>query len=66
LNGLTLKTTLILEMTKGLGDPDPLPSELNIPDNHLQYALTWFGLAIVLLVIYLRYHYLRGRLKFTR
>jgi surfeit locus 1 family protein len=61
-----LKSTLILEATTRVGEPEPLPSALNIPDNHLQYALTWFGLAIVLLVIYLRYHYLRGRLKFTR
>jgi surfeit locus 1 family protein len=63
---VTLKSTLILEATQRVGEPEPLASELNIPDNHLQYALTWFGLAIVLLVIYLRYHYLRGRLKFTR
>ena len=28
----------------------PLPGKLvvNLPDNHLQYAITWFGLAVVL------------------
>ena len=28
---------------------------LDIPNNHLDYALTWYGLALVLLVIYLLY-----------
>ncbi len=30
--------------------PEPLPSD--IPNNHFQYALTWFGLAAALLAIY--------------
>jgi surfeit locus 1 family protein len=64
--GVTLKSMLILEATKRVGDPEPLPIEFNIPDNHLNYALTWFSLAIVLLVIYLRFHHMRGRLKFGR
>ena len=62
--GVRLKTTLVFEMTKRFGNPEPLPSMLNIPDNHLNYALTWFALAAVLLVIYFRYHFVRGRLKF--
>jgi len=64
--GITLKSRLILEATKRQGDPEPLTTELNVPDNHLNYALTWFSLAIVLLVIYLRFHYVRGRLTFGR
>lgn len=28
---------------------------LDVPNNHLDYALTWYGLALVLLVIYLLY-----------
>jgi surfeit locus 1 family protein len=37
---------------KGLGPaPAPLPSE--IPNNHLQYAVTWFGLAAALAGVYL-------------
>jgi len=27
--------------------PDPLPVTVNIPNNHLEYAVTWFGLAVV-------------------
>lgn len=65
--GLTLKSKLIFETTtKTEGGPEPLPSALNIPDNHLQYAITWFGLAIVLIVIYFRLHIVSGRLRFSR
>jgi surfeit locus 1 family protein len=31
-------------------DPAPLP--LHIPNRHLEYALTWYGLAAVLLGVY--------------
>lgn len=65
--GLTLHRTLLFEaLTRTPGGPEPLPTRQDIPDNHLSYALTWFSLGVVLLVIYLRYHYVRGRLKFTR
>ncbi len=32
-------------------------------NEHLQYAITWFGLAAVLLGVYLAYHVSRGRLR---
>lgn len=65
--GVTLLRPLILESTTAVeGGPEPLPSHVDIPDNHLGYALTWFSLAVVLLVIYLRYHVVRGRLRITR
>jgi surfeit locus 1 family protein len=64
---LKLASTLILEAaTRTDGGPEPLASELNIPDNHLQYAITWFALAVVLVVIYLSVHASRGRLKVGR
>ena len=40
---------------------DPLP-----PERHLGYALTWWGIAIALLVIYLVYHASVGRLRFGK
>lgn len=65
--GLALASTLILEATTRVeGGPLPLASELNIPDNHLQYAITWFALAVVLVIIYLSFHAARGRLKVGR
>jgi surfeit locus 1 family protein len=39
---------------------------VDIPNNHLQYALTWFGLALVLIGVYLAYHWSLGRLGFRR
>jgi surfeit locus 1 family protein len=37
---------------------------IDLPNNHMQYAITWFGLALGLLVIYLAYHRSRRRLAF--
>jgi surfeit locus 1 family protein len=64
---LKLATNLILEAkSKVDGGPEPLASTLEIPDNHLQYAITWFALATVLLIVYLSFHAARGRLKVGR
>jgi surfeit locus 1 family protein len=35
-------------------------TRVRLPNNHLQYALTWFSLAVALLVIYVLYHRDRG------
>lgn len=35
---------------------------VDLPNNHLQYAITWFALALGLLGVYLAYHVSRGRL----
>jgi surfeit locus 1 family protein len=34
------------------GLPPPGPLKANLPNNHLQYAVTWFGLAVVLLGVF--------------
>jgi surfeit locus 1 family protein len=39
-------------------------TQTDIPNDHLQYAMTWFGLALALLAIYLLYHKSHGRLSF--
>jgi surfeit locus 1 family protein len=41
----------------------PLPGKLDVqlPDNHLQYAITWFGLALALAGVYVAW--LAGRLR---
>jgi surfeit locus 1 family protein len=43
------------------GWPKPGKLEVNLPDNHLQYAITWFGLALGLAGVYLVW--LAGRLR---
>jgi len=35
------------------GLPQPGKIVVNLPDNHLQYAITWFGLALVLVVVFI-------------
>ncbi|KPP80810.1 MAG: aa3-type cytochrome c oxidase assembly system heme A insertase Surf1 [Oceanicaulis sp. HLUCCA04] len=35
------------------------------PERHFGYALTWFGMAVALLAVYLVFHAARGRLSFT-
>ncbi len=60
-------TTLYLEAsTSAAGGPEPIADMPEIPDNHLQYALTWFALGIVLVIIYFVFHHSRGRLRFRR
>jgi surfeit locus 1 family protein len=36
-------------------------SHVELPNDHLQYAITWFALAIALMVIYVVYHVQQGR-----
>ncbi|MEQ8347155.1 MAG: SURF1 family protein [Sneathiellaceae bacterium] len=36
-------------------------TRVNIPNNHLEYALTWYGFAVALAVIYLLWHRRRGQ-----
>lgn len=63
LDGVTLRTALLFEATSRVeGGPEPLPTAVNIPDNHLNYAITWYALAAVLLAMYLVYHQQQGRL----
>ena len=47
-------------------NPGGLPvggqTRLDIPNDHLQYAVTWFGIALALVAVYLAYHWENGRL----
>jgi len=36
---------------------------VDFPNSHLQYAITWFGLALALIGVYLVYHSHQGRLR---
>jgi surfeit locus 1 family protein len=39
---------------------------ISLPNNHLQYAITWYLMALGLLAVYLAYHRQRGRLGKAR
>ncbi len=46
----TLDTWPVMLVTASSDDPEaplPLPVTVNIPNDHLQYAITWFSLAVV-------------------
>jgi surfeit locus 1 family protein len=46
------------------GWPKGGQTRVNLPNDHMQYAITWFGLALGLFAIYLAYHQAQGRLGF--
>jgi surfeit locus 1 family protein len=43
------------------GLPQPGRLTINLPNNHLQYAITWFSLAIILIAIFIAYARARRR-----
>ncbi|HEY5346565.1 MAG TPA: SURF1 family protein [Rhizomicrobium sp.] len=67
LDGVRLAAPVLIE-----ADATPNPggwpkggqTVVTFPNNHLSYALTWFGLAGGLLGVYLAFHMSKGRLKF--
>lgn len=49
-----LPVEIVLERTEGTGElPKTEPVTIDLPNNHLGYAITWYGLAAALLAIYL-------------
>ncbi len=45
------------------GAPVGGQTRLDIPNDHLQYAITWFLIALALVGVYLSYHWQQGRLE---
>jgi surfeit locus 1 family protein len=68
-SGLTLAAPVIIE-----ADATPVPGGwpkggqtiVKLPNDHLQYALTWFLMAGALVVVYFAYHRSCGRLGFRQ
>jgi surfeit locus 1 family protein len=68
-SGVALAAPVIIEADAAPnpgGWPQGGQTRVDFPNNHLQYAGTWFGLALTLLAVYLVYHYRQGRLRFGR
>ena len=40
--------------------------EIDIPNDHWNYALTWYGLALGLIGVYVSWHMQTGRLRFKK
>ena len=45
--------------------PIAAKTELNLRNAHLSYALTWYGIALALIGVYIAFHMQAGRLQFT-
>jgi len=46
--------------------PIAAKTKLNLRNAHLSYALTWYGIALALIGVYIAFHYQAGRLQFKR
>ena len=62
---LRLIAPVILEAVGAPGQKWPRGGQtrVDLPNDHLQYALTWFLLAAVLAIVYLAWHRARGRVS---
>ncbi|HEY0835547.1 MAG TPA: SURF1 family cytochrome oxidase biogenesis protein, partial [Azospirillum sp.] len=57
--GLPAVAPLLVEALPGQtpgGLPAGIEPRIDLPNNHLQYAVTWYSLAATLLVIYVLFH----------
>ncbi len=60
-----IDTRYYIDVVSAAASADSLPIKRpEIRNNHFDYMLTWYGLAVVLLIIYLILHAQRGRLGF--
>jgi surfeit locus 1 family protein len=68
-DGIALRAPVIIE-ADATPNPGGLPkggqTRVTFRNEHLQYAITWFALAAVLLGVYIAYHISRGRLGWRR
>ena len=64
------QTLRLIENGRAMAGPNPF-ARLRMdddlpPQRHFGYAITWWGLAMALLGVYLAFHYQKGRLRFRR
>ena len=52
-----------LNIDEKLKLPIPANGKVQVPNNHLQYAITWYSLALGLLIVYFAWHRQNGFLK---
>ena len=55
-----------LRQEKKINLPIGIKEKINIRNQHLSYAITWYSLAIVLMIIYFSYHYSEGKLRIRK
>jgi len=64
---LRLVAPVVLEAVATRGEKWPRGGQtrVDLPNDHLQYALTWFLLAAALAIVYLAWHRAHGRLSYS-
>lgn len=66
MSGIEADMRFYIDTVQGAKQADLLPSKRpNIRNNHLDYMLTWYSFAVILLIIYIILHRRAGRLKFS-
>ena len=63
LNGEKVFFVDLLREQGKLSIPIAIEGKIDLPNNHLQYAITWYSLAIGLIVVYFSWHHSNGRFK---
>lgn len=64
--GIEADMRFYIDTVPGATDADLLPPKRpDIRNNHLDYMLTWYSFALILLIIYFILHHRAGRLKFS-
>ena len=65
-SGIEADMRFYIDTVPGASDADLLPPKRpDIRNNHLDYMLTWYSFAVILLIIYFILHRRAGRLKFS-
>ncbi len=63
----TIAITYYIDHVEHIKSVDDLPVRIpDIPNNHLDYMLTWYSFALILLIIYFLVHKKQGRLRFEK
>ncbi len=66
-DGGQIAVTYYIDQVEHIKSGDDLPVRMpDIPNNHLDYMLTWYSFALILLVIYFLLHRKQGRLRMVR
>ena len=66
ISGIKADLRFYIDTVPGATDADLLPPKRpDIRNNHLDYMLTWYSFALILLIIYFILHRRAGRLKFS-
>jgi len=66
MSGIDADMRFYIDTVPGATDADLLPPKRpDIRNNHLDYMLTWYSFAIILLIIYVILHRRAGRIKFS-